>query len=105
MLKQVSFLDYPQLVGTARFGVTLTPTEIAARANAVLETSFDDLGVYEFLGLETAGAIVGFRRHINATRNYSYAACIQSGNRDPKTVIGELCGIGPSEVIEFAENW
>jgi hypothetical protein len=105
MLRQVSFLDYPQLVGTAKFGVALTPGEIAERTNTVLEMSFDDLGVYEFLALQGAHGVVGFRRHKNSSRKYSYASCILADDCDAKSVIAELCGIGSSEVVEFNENW
>ena len=103
--KQISFLDHRELVGSARFGIALPPSEVARRLNAVLEISFDDLGVYEFVGISVDGSLLGFRKHRDAPRPYSYVSCVAGKDVDAKELIATVCSIAPSDVTEFDEAW
>lgn len=104
-MKQVSFLDYPDLIGTARFGVRLTPSELAERFSLLVERSFDDLGSFDFVGVSTPDAVFGFRHHPATERPYSYVSCKPFGGHDARTLISELCEVSPAQIDEFDENW
>lgn len=109
MLKQISFIDYPKLIGTARYGVMISPTELARRhrndIGGVPESSFDDLGVYEFFGVLTPHGMLGFRRHTARPEAYSFVSCLLADAADPKQVIAEFCGIPVAEIIAFDSEW
>lgn len=63
----ISFLDFPQLVGTAAHGVFKTPEEIAKQFNLYVEQSFDDqLGMYSFVAFEKDGNQFGCRRYFGS---------------------------------------
>lgn len=105
-VRQVSFLDHVDLLGTARFGVLLAPRQVAEKYRLVIETSFDDLGAFDFLALSAAGGILGFRKYQAVPHPYSYVSVIPlRENLDRKQLIADVCGIAPGEVVEFDENW
>jgi hypothetical protein len=107
-IEQISILDHIDLVGTARFGVRLTPGMIAARVRREmsLERAFDDLGFFEFLGVRTDKGRLGFRRHEQPDdRQYSYVACVPSPGIDPLDLISEVCGIERAEIVLFDDAW
>ena len=52
---QISFLEYPELVNSARYGVKISPESFSANKVIVVERSFDDLGEYSFVGLSIGG--------------------------------------------------
>lgn len=106
MITQISLLDHPELIGTAHYGVRISPADLAARDGLTPERSFDDLGYYDFLGVQTEEGLVGFRMHTGSQTKYSYVS-LQGlrPNTDPKRLIGRICEIPPSEVSEFDEGW
>lgn len=103
--RQVSFLDYPELVGTARFGVDISPAVIAERFRAVPERSFDDLGYFDFFGVRTDEAIFGFRMHIRSESKGSFVSVVSDRSIDPIASIARLCEIDRSAVRVFQESW
>ena len=103
---QISLFDYPELVGKARLGVRLTPSEIAAKYRLKPERSFDDLGYYDFLALSYRGTRLGFLSHLTSEDNrYSYVNVVADGQIGVKTLIAEICEVNESEIVEFDEEW
>ena len=67
----ISFLDYPQLIGTASHGVFMTPEEVAETFNLFVEQSFDEqLGMYAFVGFEKSGRQFGCRRYFGSPKEH-----------------------------------
>ena len=104
-LRQLSILDHQELIGEAFFGIKKTPKQVASRFGIKLEKSFDDLGYYHFLCLEYDTSILGFFRHIDSDKDYSYVSIKSSDKNDAKKIISLVCDIPQNEVIEFDEKW
>lgn len=73
-VRQISVIDHPALVGSADLSIDLSPEKIAEKLHLVTERSFDDLGVYAFLALETNEGIIAFRRYVAKQDLYSYVS-------------------------------
>jgi hypothetical protein len=104
--RQISFLDNQQLVGTARYGIPVTPCEVAKRFDARPERSFDALGYYDFFAVESESAMFGFRMHLDQEKQFSLVSfvAIRDGV-NPVAAISEISGVRPEDVSTFDENW
>ena len=100
-IKQVSFFEYPQLIGTAIFGIRLTPQQVNDRLGLYgLERSFDDFDFFGFLGVKKGDEVFGFRQYLHPNAvNYSYVS-VENAD-DPVTAIRNLLGEPQLEVTEF----
>jgi hypothetical protein len=103
--RQVSFLDHPELIGTARYGITVSMADMALRLGCVTERSFDDLGLYEFFAVETDSGLFGFRMHVHRLDRGSLVSFRAKGDVDAIRAISDLCGIDASAVLSFEEPW
>jgi hypothetical protein len=104
--KQVSFLDHPELVGTARYGVPVSPEELASRFHTVPERSFDDLGFYEFFGIDADAGLFGFRMHTRPEDRVSYVSFVPNDKEvDAVEAISHLCRVPREKILSFEESW
>ena len=106
--RQVSFLDHPALVGTARLVINVSPEEICENRSdlcCVLERSFDDLGAFDFLAFRIGDGVIGFRRHTNNSRQYSYVSSQGVPLENLRDVLQTLIGRSDFEVEELEGCW
>ncbi|MEM9422669.1 MAG: hypothetical protein AAF986_09210 [Pseudomonadota bacterium] len=99
-IRQISFIDYPNLIGTARLGINVSPEMIAKKLGMNIETSFDELGAFSFLGIAAGDVILGLRRYSQKDDEYSYISTL---NTTPTVVSERIKEILPSFEIEFSE--
>lgn len=103
---QLSFLDHPELIGTARYGASVSPLEMASRFHTLPERSFDDLGFYDFFGVDSDLGLFGFRMHTRPDACVSYVTFIAKGQEiDAIDAISHFCDLPREKIYEFKENW
>lgn len=108
VFKQVSFLDHPNLIGTALFGVKISPANIADRLGPGCrpEVSFDDQGFYEFVGVETQNGLLGFRQHFDQPKKPGcLVSCFPTDGNEPRSLIALFCGLRTKDVTELDGRW
>lgn len=103
----ISFLDYPQLIGTASHGVFKTPEEIAKEFDLYVEQSFSEqLGMYAFVGFEIHGHQFGCRRYYGSPEKHgcmvSVLGCVVDQERE---LIANALGVDEQEVHIIDGQW
>ena len=105
-VKQVSFLDHPELIGTARYGVPVSPAEMADRFHTIPERSFDDLGFYDFFGVDTDVGLFALRMHTRTEPRMSYVSYVPKDKEvDAIEVISRFCDVPREKILMFEEMW
>lgn len=103
--QQVSFLEYPKLIGAAKYGVLFSPEDFAQKENLIVEKSFDDLGEFSFLGLKAEGCLLALRRHTQSTKAYSYVSVLGVEENSSVKFISKVFDIDEGDVVTFDEYW
>lgn len=105
--KPISFLDFPQLIGTASYGVFMTPEEIAERFNLYVEQSFcEQLGMYAFVGFEKAGHQFGCRRYFGSPKKQGCMVSVLGVENDRKReAIAVALDLEIKDVLHVGGNW
>ena len=103
----ISFLDFPQLVGTAAHGVFKTPEEIAKQFNLYVEQSFDDqLGMYSFVAFEKDGNQFGCRRYFGSPEKQGCMVSILGAKAsDERRLIARALEIKVQDVHVIGGRW
>jgi len=103
----ISFLDFPQLVGTAAHGVYKTPKEIAETFNLYVEQSFDEqLGMYSFVGFEKDGIQFGCRRYFNSPKKHGcMVSCLGAVASEEIMLIARALEIDLQDVHVIGGQW
>ena len=98
--------DHEDLLGKARFGIKMTPIEVAERFGLSCEKSCDELDYFDFLGIQLDATRIGFRMHQGAANPHSLVSVAWSGrDKDIPGLLAGLLGIEIAEVIKFDEDW
>jgi len=108
MLKydQISFIEYPELINSARYGVNISPEKFSMEKVMVIERSFDDLGEYSFIGLNVEGIKLGMRRHTSSGKEYSYVSVMGAkSEKVERNIICKIFEIPETEIVEFDDDW
>ena len=103
--RQVSFLDHPDLIGSADLGIRVSPEEIAERFSLTTERSFDDLGDFEFLAVAFNKGIIAFRRYSAKSDQYSYISYKNFDREEAREIVRSLLADPELEVLEFDDKW
>ena len=103
--KQISLIERPNLIGTAKYGISISPESFAKGKLLIVEKSFDDLGEFSFIGLNIGGVFIAMRRHVNTSKNYSYISLEGSSKASAKHFIANFFELDETEIIEFDEYW
>ncbi|MEP4051801.1 MAG: hypothetical protein ABJN22_06125 [Litorimonas sp.] len=105
--KPISFLDYPQLIGSAAYGVFITPEKIAEKFDLFVEQSFcEQLGMYAFVGFEKSGRQFGCRRYFGSPEKHGCMVSVLGiGKNSRKEAIADALDIDVQDVHYAGENW
>jgi len=103
----ISFLDFPELIGTASHGVFIRPEKIAETFNLYVEQSFSDqLGVYVFVGFEKDGCQFGCRRYLGSREEHGCMVSMLGAEEDEKQrLIAEALEIEIIDVKYVDGKW
>ena len=104
-MKQISLVDNPDLVGTARFSAKLNPQDIAAKNNLMTERSFDDLDYFEFFGFENDEVRIGIRKHRGNQSEWSYVSVSGFHDHDAKAYLAKVLSISVSDIVMHDDSW
>ncbi len=103
----ISFLDFPELIGTASYGVFITPEQIAETFNLYVEQSFSDqLGMYLFVGFEKDGHQFGCRRYLGSPKNLGCLVSVLGAQDNVKqSLIAKALDVDISQVHHIDGKW
>ena len=103
-VKQISILDAVNLIGKGRYGVRLSPSDIAEKFNLQCDRSFDDLGYFDFLCLEYGETRFAFFQHTGRKIKSSYIS-IAGSSRNEAHKLAALLNVSEDEVHLFNSEW
>lgn len=103
-MKQVSILDASTLIGSAKFGVKLSPKRVGQKLGLLPCHSFDGLGQFDFLCFEIDDRRFAFFQHTAYQIENSYVS-ISGVFSDAISEISAVLGIPKTDVFVFDEEW
>lgn len=87
------------------YGVFISPENFVKDKAFIVERSFDDLGEFDFIGLQLGAIRIGMRRHPGSRKEYSYVSAPELETNEAIDLIAKLFNIELSEVVVFDEAW
>ena len=104
--KQISFLDHVELLGTADHIALVSPKEVAQKFECCLERSYDNLGEFEFVGIEFNKILFGFRRFTDdVNEDFSYVSVRGALEKDTISKISELLDLPIEKIQKFPDKF
>lgn len=104
-MKQISFLDHPELIKPTRYSAKTCPLHTAQSMGLLPERSFDNLDYFDFLGLKVKDVLLGIRRHRGNTSGWSYISLCGYDGRSHEQFIAAILSIPVSDVTTLDEDW
>lgn len=106
-IQRISFLDFPQLLFSARHGIHRPPQHFADKFDLFVERSFEDgLGAYDFVGFQKGEYYIGLRMLISSPKkNLSFVSVIGAPHDEKKYLISQALGVGLGEILEFEDAY
>lgn len=104
-MKQVSILDASDLIGKARFAVKLSPSDVARKFGLEPERSFDELGYFDFLCLQSGDFRFAFFQHTAHQFKNSYVSIAGSDDENVEEQLAQVLGIDGREIHGLEGEW
>jgi hypothetical protein len=104
-MKQVSILDASDLIGRARFAVKLSPSDVARKYGLEPEHSFDDLGYFDFLCLQSGDLRVAFFQHTAHRLKNSYVSIVGADDEHVEEKLAQVLDIEGCEIHGLEGEW
>ena len=104
-MKQISILDYPELIGTAQFSAKLCPVAFAEAKECLTERTWDDLDYFDFFAFQIGDMVIALRKHRGNRTDWCYVTLQNYHGSNPIAFLADTLGVSEPDIAQLDETW